>query len=266
MRGWLDPAVSVVPVSLLHPPGESQQDAKQQGVQQMTFSQRDAVAAALRYLGKPVRPVVQVDSVLDGAPADGQLQPGDRLLRVDGRPLRGPEQVRALISGRTPGDPVRFVVLRDGGRLAVRFDTEASPEDPTKALAGFVPSVGYLSPVRVTLQLGDVGGPSAGLMFSLGVVDYLTPGPLTDGKAVAGTGTITPSGKVGPIGGIQQKMFGARANDADYFLAPAANCADVVGSIPDGLRVVRVASLDGAVQAVQDIAQGRTGDLPSCDV
>jgi PDZ domain-containing protein len=143
-------------------------------------------------------------------------------------------------------------------------DTEPSPDDPDRAVIGVVPGAGYVSPIDVKLQLGNVAGPSAGLMFALGIIDTMTPGRLNGGEHVAGTGTITASGRVGPIGGIQQKLYGAQGNGADYFLAPASNCDEVVGHVPEGLRVFRVASLDRAVAAVEAIAAGRTEDLPTC--
>jgi Lon-like protease len=263
-RGWLDPAVSVVPRELLHPSDESQQDAEEQGAQQMVFSQQDAVAAALKYLDEPGREVVQVQSVLNGSPADGVLRPADLILRVDGTPVTGPEQVRRLISSRPPGDPVRLRIQRGDERTTETVVTEPDPRDPDRAVVGVIPGSGFISPITVQLQLGNVAGPSAGLMFTLGIIDTMTPGPLNGGEHIAGTGTITAGGRVGPIGGIQQKLFGARDNGAQYFLAPASNCDDVVGHVPDGLQVVRVATLDQAVDAVEAIAHGDTGDLPTC--
>ncbi len=120
-------------------------------------------------------------------------------------------------------------------------------------------------PFDVKISLEKVGGPSAGMMFALGIVDTVTPGDLTGGKHVAGTGTITPDGAVGPIGGISQKMHGARSGGATLFLAPAANCDEVVGHIPDGLQVVRVENLAEARKAVELAASGAdTSGLPVC--
>jgi len=265
LRGWIDSGVSVVPSDLLHPADENAQDAKQQSVEQMTFSQQDAVAAALLYLDKPVRPVVQVKAVINDSPADGVLEPADLIVSVDGHRVRGPEQVRRSISSRTPGDPVTLTVLRGGKRLTVDLVTEESPDDPGRAVVGVIPGRGYVSPISVDISLGNVGGPSAGLVFSLAVIDKLTPGTLGGDAAIAGTGTIDAQGKVGPIGGIEQKLHGARGDGARYFLAPGENCADVVGNIPHGLQVVRIDTLDGAVTAVKQIATGATDQLPTCD-
>jgi PDZ domain-containing protein len=123
----------------------------------------------------------------------------------------------------------------------------------------------FTFPFDVEISLEKVGGPSAGLMFSLGIIDTVTPGDLTGGKHIAGTGTISPDGLVGPIGGIEQKLQGARAGGATLFLAPAANCQEVAGRIPDGLQVVRVETLAEARDAVERAGNGQdTSGLPAC--
>ena len=120
-------------------------------------------------------------------------------------------------------------------------------------------------PFQVQISLDKVGGPSAGMMFSLGIIDTVTPGDLTGGKHIAGTGTISPDGTVGPIGGIGQKMRGARSSGATLFLAPASNCDEVAGHIPAGLQVVRVENLGEARHAVEVAASGQdTSALPAC--
>ena len=120
------------------------------------------------------------------------------------------------------------------------------------------------NPVKVTIDAGDVGGPSAGMMFALGVLDRLTPGELTAGQRIAGTGTISSDGRVGPIGGIQQKLAGARAAGIQWFLAPAGNCSEVVGHVPAGLTVVRVEDFDDALADVRAIAAGNGSALQGC--
>src|SRR5690606_10810906 len=119
-------------------------------------------------------------------------------------------------------------------------------------------------PFDVTIQLDNVGGPSAGMMFALGIVDVLTPGEATGGEDIAGTGTIAGDGDVGPIGGIRQKLYGARDAGADWFLAPQENCDEVTGHVPDGLRVVSVDTLADALTAVDAIAHGDVDGLPAC--
>jgi PDZ domain-containing protein len=135
-------------------------------------------------------------------------------------------------------------------------------------LSGGAPVIGvqvqenYKFPFNVRITVGDIGGPSAGMMFALGIIDMLTPMNLTNGKFIAGTGEITASGQVEPIGGIQQKMVGARDAGATVFLAPAGNCSDTVGAVPAGLRVVKVSTLSQAVTDLEAIKAGKS--VPSC--
>jgi len=120
----------------------------------------------------------------------------------------------------------------------------------------------YRFPFQVKISVGDIGGPSAGLMFALGIIDKLTPGNLTGGRFIAGTGEIAANGAVSPIGGIQQKMAGARAAGATIFLTPAANCPDTAGAVPQGLRLVKVSTLAGAMRDLKALSAG--GSVPSC--
>lgn len=263
VRAWLDPADSVLPRDLLYPEETTGSQSQQRSIEQMELSQQTAVAAALRHLDLPVHTVVAVGSVLEGSPAQGTLRAGDEFVRVDGQPARNPAQVRRLISDRAPGEPVDLLMRRDDQLVRETVVTEPSPDDPSRAIVGVIPTQVYVSPVDVTIRLGNVGGPSAGLMFSLSVVDKLTPGQLTDGEHVAGTGTIDARGNVGAIGGIQQKMAGARGEGAGLFLAPRSNCSDVVGHVPQGLTVVPVTTLDEAVGVIESYAQGDR-DLQSC--
>jgi PDZ domain-containing protein len=115
--------------------------------------------------------------------------------------------------------------------------------------------------------LNNVGGPSAGMMFALGIIDTLTPGELNGGQDVAGTGTITADGTVGPIGGIRQKMWGALDAGADWFLAPESNCDEVVGHIPGRLKVFAVKTLDDSLDVLEAIRDdGDLSALPTCSV
>ena len=120
----------------------------------------------------------------------------------------------------------------------------------------------YQFPFQVKINVGNIGGPSAGLMFALGIMDKLTPGGLTGGRFIAGTGEISANGAVSPIGGIQQKMAGARAAGATVFLTPAANCPDTDGAVPQGLRLIKVCTLAGAVRDLKALTTG--GSVPSC--
>jgi PDZ domain-containing protein len=256
LRGWIDPAVDVVPRDLLFPPdafdGDDPGDAfRRQGAAQMAESEQSAVAAALTYLGEPVTYEVVIDQVQPEAPAEGVLLPGDALIEINGTPVPDYRSVQRVMGDVAPGDEVIIEVRRDDEAVTETVTTEENPDDAERAYLGVLLGLGFTSPVDVELNLGNVGGPSAGLIFSLAIVDSLTPDQLAAGRAVAGTGTITQKGRVGPIGGIVQKMYGAREDGASIFLAPRSNCAEVVGNEPDGLDVIAVRTLDEAVTALE---------------
>ena len=264
LRGWIDPAVDVIPRDLLFPPdafdGQDPGDTFQrQGAAQMAESEQSAVAAALTYAGKPVTYNVEISEVQADSPSDGVLQAGDTLVEINGTPVPDFDSVQRVMSDVSPGDDVTVKVRRDDEVVTETVTTVANPKDPKRAYLGVFLGIGFTSPVTVDLSLDNVGGPSAGLIFSLAIVDSLTPDQLAAGRAIAGTGTITPEGKVGPIGGIVQKMFGARDNGATIFLAPLSNCGEVVGNEPDGLDVIAVGTLDEAVKALEG-----DGELPRC--
>ncbi len=264
LRGWIDPAVDVVPRDLLFPPdafdGDDPGDAFQrQGAAQMAESEQSAVAAALSYVGEPVTFEVVIDEVQPGAPAEGVLQPDDVLIEINGTPVPDYRSVQRVMSEVSPGDDVTMKVRRDDEVLTETVTTEANPDDPERAYLGVLLGIGFTSPVEVDLNLDNVGGPSAGLIFSLAIVDSLTPEQLAAGRAIAGTGTISQKGRVGPIGGIVQKMYGARDEGADIFIAPRSNCAEVVGNEPEGLDVIAVRTLDDAVKALEG-----DGEVPRC--
>jgi Lon-like protease len=264
LRGWVDPTMAVVPVEQVYPRGESQDEIRQRNVEEMNLSQVNAAAAALQALDIPVTEVVVVQAILEGSPARGVLQAADVVTAVDGRPVTTPEQVRDAVRAREPGAQVTITVERDGRTRTETLTTRESPEQPGQAVVGFVPDVSFEFPFDVTFSLEDVGGPSAGMMFALGIIDKLTPGQATGGAYVAGTGTITPDGTVGGIGGIQQKLVAARERDVDLFLAPEANCRQVAAATPEGLRVAKVATLDEAVAALEALRAGRADTVPGC--
>lgn len=251
--GWVDPDVAVVPTSLLYPSDTTSDDAEQVGADQFTDSQEKARIAALRELGEPVQTRPWVQEVLPDSPAQDLLAHGDVVLRVNGTRVNGPKQMARLVQAAGPDAPVTLDIRRDGSDKTVEVTTVANPEDPEKGYLGV--SLGVLadSPVKVDFHLDDVGGPSAGLVFSLGIIDKLTSANLLDGRVVAGTGTMDYDGSVGGIGGIAQKMSAAQANGAELFLAPKANCSEIRNSTPEGLTVAAVESLSEAVDVLEGV-------------
>jgi Lon-like protease len=267
--GWVDPAVRIVPREVYYPDGQSSEEINAQNVQMFSDSESDAIAAALTYLHKPVLTVVVVTSVLTGGPSDTKLHPGDQILSLNGTKVTGLDDVATAMHGVKPGQRVTVTVRGDGGDHdgadngagkvhTVAITTEAAPDDPSRAILGITVGTTTRAAFPLKVTLGGVGGPSAGTMLALGIIDKLTPGQLNGGRFVAGTGTITPDGEVGEIGGIEQKMVGARRNGATLFLAPAGNCADVVADgVPSGLTVAKIATLSDAVTQVEDYVAGR---------
>ena len=263
-RGWIDPSVDVIPRDLLYDEDafdddDAGDDFRRQGAAQLAESEENAVVAALSFAGEPVTYEVVVTEVEPDAPASGSLEVDDTIVAVNGESVDGYADVRRLMGKVEPGEDVDVTVERDDDEVTETITSGASPDDEERAYLGVLLGLGFSSPVEVDLSLDDVGGPSAGLIFSLAIVDSLTPESLTEGRSIAGTGTITPEGKVGPIGGIVQKMYAAKDDGAEIFLAPRSNCGDVVDNIPDGLDVVAVRTLDDAVAALDG-----TGPMPEC--
>jgi Lon-like protease len=260
LRAWLTPNDAVVPASEIYGYGQTQQQVIQQDTQQMLGSQQDATAAALCYLNISYTTADPIATVVKGSPADGVLHPGDKITAVDGAPVGCQHDVVTMIRNRAPGAPVDLTVERHGTVKTVRLTTENSGNKAVVGIQLGPPT--YRFPFNVKINLSDVGGPSAGLMFALGIVDKLTPDNLTGGRFIAGTGEIQPNGAIEPIGGIQQKMAGARAAGATVFLSPSDNCANTAGAVPTGLRVVRVSTLAGAISDLEALKAGQP--VPSC--
>lgn len=270
MRYWLDPTIAVIPREQIYADDVAPEQIRQINAEQMQASQEKAIAAALRELDLPVFSRVVVASIVEGAPALGRLQAGDAILAVDGREVAAAADVAEQVTSHQPGEEVVFTVSRDGRQLDVSVETELSTADATppgeepRTIVGIAPAMGFEFPFDVDITLGEeIGGPSAGLVFALGIVDKLTPGALTAGAYVAGTGTIEADGVVGPIGGIQQKVVGARQAGATVFLVPADDCPAALAAAVDGIRLVRVETLAGARDSLEAIAAGST-DVPAC--
>lgn len=274
--GWLAHDSVVVPHDTLYPDGKTEQQSTQENAEEFSQSQESAKVAALTELNIPVASRVVVSTVVKGSPAQGKLHAGDVIKQVDGSPVEQPEDVAKLVTRRDPGQKVTFTVVPaktaeaaekagkepEGSRKVVITTAKAPKED--RAIVGIQAGTDHTFPFLIDIKLADVGGPSAGLMFSLGIIDKLTPGQLTGGKFVAGTGTIDDKGKVGPIGGINMKLVGARDAGARYFLTPDENCKAAASDTPSGLTLVRVKTIDDAKKSLEKIKAGDTAGLPSC--
>ncbi len=233
----------------------------------MTDSKETAVAVAQQELGYDVKIVgtgAVVTAVSPGSPADGTLSAGDTIIAVDSTPVTRSDELGAAISAHKPGDVVTLQVQplpAEGASqvtVARQVTLGAKPDDPTKGLLGVVSGtrdLHYDMPVQVTIDSGSVGGPSAGLAFTLGTMDVLTPGSLTGGHKVATTGTINPDGTVGPIGGVHQKTVAVRDSGAELFLVPRSEY-DEAKKYAGNLRVEPVDNVDDALKVLATIGGG----------
>nr|WP_205835483.1 S16 family serine protease [Microbacterium sp. CFH 90308] len=262
---WFDPSKAVLPIDAVFPEGQTTEQRNEQSAAMMVDSQAEATAAALVELGYDVDGRLSVHSLTDGSPAEGILEEGDIILGADGESLTDVDELREIIDDGD-GAPVELLIERDGEEETVEVAPEESTlEGETAWRIGVSLTTDYDFPIDVTIQLNNVGGPSAGMMFALGIMDTLTPGELNGGERVAGTGTITASGEVGPIGGIRQKLWGALDAGAQVFLAPEANCDEVVGHIPGDLEVFAVEDLDDALAVLDAVREdGDLAGLPRC--
>lgn len=265
---WFDPSEAVVPMDELYAPNETVEQSNAEGTAQMTESQQDATAAALYAQGIAFKTTLTVAGTEKGYPAASLLKKGDVIVSVNGKSPVDSTQLHDFVVQNGVSEPLTMVLTRKGVTKTIRFTPSMSPGADPEPFIGVYLTQKYSFPFDVNIQLQDVGGPSAGQMFALGIIDKMTPGTLAGGAHVAGTGTITASGAVGAIGGIRQKMYGARDAGAKYFLAPASNCSGgdgVVGHIPSGLRVFATSSLTQSIADLKAIASG-TGlsSLPTC--
>ena len=261
-RAWLAPSEAVLPLDDVYPADVTTEQREEQNATAMVNSQTDSVAAALTHLGYDYPTTVSVVSLAEGSPADGIIEPGDEVVSVNGVSVRDVTELRLALQDNGTADAATVAIVRDGeieNVLVTPVDFEGA------VIVGINVTTEYDFPFEVTIALDRVGGPSAGMMFALGIIDKLTPGALQGGENVAGTGTINQAGEVGPIGGIAQKLYGAEDAGADWFLAPLANCDEVRGHIPDGLTVFAVETLDEAVTALDALEAGTdTSALPTC--
>ena len=273
---WLSPNKTILERDQVCPPSLSQQDVEETNQAQMTSSQNTAVVAALMETGMATRMVLTVEGTGPDQ-TEGLLQKGDILTSVtpaggQATPTTTYTALRELLTTVPVGTTVELGIERNGEPMTVSLTTITPPDansdgspDSEGSLLGVYLSAEADSDIEATFGLSKVGGPSAGSMFALGIVDELTPGDLTGGKDIAGTGTIALDGSIGPIGGIEQKMAGAKTDGSGYFLAPASNCADVVGNVPDGLEVYAVSTLHEAVTTVEAIAAEDTSGASTCE-
>ena len=262
IASWFKPADAVVPRELIYPDDVTGEQVKARQSGLFNLSESNAVGAALNFLQRPAKTMLIVTSVTTDSPAFDRLQIGDEIRSVDGVPVEKAEQVVDAVRSKPVGTTFRFVVGRqvDGADTeeTIEVTSAENPDNPGTPFVGVQIGPLYQPDFSVDFALKDIGGPSAGLMFALGIIDTLTPDSLTAGRHIAGTGTIEPDGTVGPIGGIRQKLAAARDAGAELFLMPASHCDEATGHVPDGLTVAAVGTLGEAVEAIRAWVGGGT--------
>lgn len=262
MHDWISKDDAVYPYDAVYQQDVTPEQNQQEGAVDMVSSQDNATAVALHELGYAVKPALEVLSVTKGAPADGKLEVRDIIEKVGGVPVRQSDDLTNAIGNTPPGTSLPLTVRRDGKSVTMQVtpvETDGSPK------IGIQIGIGYVFPFQVSVKIDpNIGGPSAGLMFSLGIYDTLTPGSLTGGAIVAGTGTIDAKGHVGPIGGIQQKIVGARDAGAQLFMVPPDNCSDALQAPNGDMRLVKATTMHDAVASIEAWAKDHDADLPSC--
>lgn len=254
---WLDPAQTVAPIDEVYPAGTTVEESEAESVAMMEQSQQDAIFVALNKLGYQIPIHIYAQQVNKNSPSSGKVVAGDYIEAINGVHPKDYEQLKKLVASYDGVNPLKVTVARKGENKVFEITPVKNEQGEYKlgVLVGFK----FDFPFKVDLQLSDVGGPSGGMIFALGIYDSLTKGALLGGAHIAGTGTIGTDGVVGPIGGIRQKLYTAQRAGAKYFLAPAENCDEVNGHIPSGIQVFRVKNFDEALSAVTAI--GSKSDL-----
>lgn len=263
LAAWVDPDRELIPQELVYPTGTTADEVSAENTAAMTTSQDWAIAAALEELDMDYRQELSVAGFTPESQATEVLRQGDLVRTANGVVVTGLEGLKDQLNA-SGGDPVELGITREGVEQAVQVPVYPGPEGTW--LIGVYLDSAFDFPIDVSIELDNVGGPSAGMMFALGIVDVLTPGPMTGGAHIAGTGTIDPDGTVGAIGGIPQKVVGAHEAGAEVFLAAAENCDELAGRVPEGLDVYAVSTLSQARQVVESVGLDEEvpDDVPRC--
>jgi PDZ domain-containing protein len=268
ITSWVKPDIAVYPHDAIYQPDDTEKTVRRESAQEMTSSQDNATAAALAALGIDFDKAVEIAKVDDEGPSAGILEVGDVVLSVNGTRVDSTTGLVDAVSSLEPGAEAKLLVRRAGKRLHRTVKTVAAEDDPTKAMlkVGIAPTFDF--PFDVDLNISDnIGGPSAGMMFAIGIYDVLTKGSLTHGKVIAGTGEIDPRGQVLPIGGVQQKLAGAERDGARLFLVPAENCAEALDAQfdRDQMELVRADTVEQAIAQIQKWAGDPDASLTRCE-
>lgn len=244
----LDPAIDLVRKEAVRRPGETDEEYRNRVLQQMEDSNFVAVAVALQHLGYELVPSeVVINELVSGVPAEGVLELGDTIVGVDGVEIADISEIGPIVEAREPGDLVTISVIRDGSPRELQVQLVEREDEPGVPMVGVVLGELTQPPFPLTIEEGDVGGPSAGMMHTLAIIDTLTEDELTKGNVIAGTGTVNLEGRVGPIGGVRQKVVAAEAAGASHILVPRENYDTALTAPRESIEIVPVGSIEEAM-------------------
>lgn len=267
MSRWLTTDDTLVPIEQVLPSGKSQEEVREQNAAAFAASESNATISAMNYLKRPLETMVV--NVREGSPAADVIKVNDIITKIDDQKVTLPDDLAKLVQEHKPGEDITVTVLRQSREKTFTVKLAETPKKllppHTKGPVAFLGVTSVAQPsgdLKVKYNLTDIGGPSAGLMFSMAVVDKLSPDNLTDGKFVAGTGTIDAEGKVGPIGGITHKIAAAKDAGATVFLVPDQNCKEAVTGDVDGITLLKVDSLSDAINDLKTYNSG--GNASTC--
>lgn len=263
---WFNPTQTVIPTSQQYPNLIDREQVKAESRRMFSASQANAIAAALDYLEIPAEPAVRVNSVVLGSPADGKVEPGDLVLAVNQKPVTTSEQVVEYVQAEKPGTEIVLSLKRDDELFDLVIVSEESKTKPGAASVGVSISPSIDPPFDIEFELEDVGGPSAGMMFTLGIIDELSVNEITFGKKIAGTGTVNVYGEVGPVGGVLQKIAASEKAGVELFLMPVVNCNNYAKASFGKMPVIAVNNIEEAVLAIETFATtNSTVGLNTCE-
>jgi PDZ domain-containing protein len=250
----------VLPRESVYPTIEPAKVINRTSRNEMETSKSTATAAALRYLGYQFTEFYFISDIRRYSDALNKLKVGDIITAIDGKPIKVIDEIRTSYAEKKIGESIEITVERRVSKEKTSTVTETvtlvKNQDIAAETGEIKPAIGILVgtsakfPIDVDFNISGVGGPSAGMIFALGIIDKLTEEDLVRGRKIAGTGTITASGKVGGIGGIEEKMVGASRIGATVFLAPRENCPDIK-HVPKGLKVIPVSTLAEAIEVLR---------------
>jgi PDZ domain-containing protein len=253
LYGWITSDQAVLPRVEIYPENETAEQSNQQGAADMQESQVNATSAALSLLGYKGESKLIINTVNPNSFAFKQLLTGDQIISVDQKLLTSATQITDYLDSKKAGDIVNVKVIRSSaGSTPLEIPVKLSKRDDGSAFIGVNIETKHNFPVNVKIKLDETGGPSGGLIFALGIVEKLQSEDLIRGRNIAGTGTITDTGEVGPIGGITEKIIGAKKAGVSIFIAPIDNCSDITHpELLKGIKVVPVATLSEALEVLR---------------